>query len=210
MSHSSTTISRRILFPIVIAFVLSAHGCKKDSGGAAAEQVKVRAAYAPNVINLQTFIAQDRDLYKKHNLVADAKLFTSANDMISAMVSGEIDVVAAVSLVPVLNLEAQKPGTLRIFSHSKMTAEKPFDSILVRQDSSIKNLEDLKGRKLAVLPGTTATNLMKAFLKRKGIDSASVQYVALPPASHLASLQSGAVDALFAYEPTVTVALQAG
>lgn len=210
MSFASTIIPRRALIPFFIVLVLLGQGCEKGKVGGAAEQTKVRAAYAPNVINLQTFIAQDRDLYMKHNLVGDAKLFTSANDMITAMVSGEIDVIAAVSLVPVLNLESQKPGTIRIFSHSKMTAEKPFDSILVRQDSLIRSLEDLKGKKLAVLPGTTATNLMKVFLKRKGVDPASVQYVALPPTSHLSSLQSGAVDALFAYEPTVTTAMQTG
>lgn len=209
MPIKPATIPRFVLLPLLIGLVLLTQGCKKESPRGA-EQTKVRVAYAPVVINLQTFIAQDRDLYKKHNLVGESKLFTSANDMISALVSGEIDVVPAVSLVPVLNLESQKPGTLRIFSHSKMTAEKPFDSILVPQDSPIQTLEDLKGKKLVVFPGTTATNLVKVFLKRKGIDPASVQYVPLPPSSHLSSLQSGGVDALFAYEPTVTSALQTG
>jgi len=210
MFHRPTTFTRCPTVLLLLVLMQLATGCGKESTGGSDKQMKVRVAYAPVVINLQTFIAQDLGLFNKHDLIGDPKLFTSANDMISALVSGEIDVVPAVSLVPVLNLEAQKPGTLRIFSHSKMTAEKPFDSILVRTDSLIHSLEDLKAKKIAVFPGTTATNFLKVFLKRKGIDPDSVQYVPLPPSAHLSSLQSGAVDALFGYEPTVTSAIQSG
>jgi len=212
MPSIQVSLFRRLFLVMVTAFAILPTGCEKKpvSVATSAAPTTVRVAYAPVVINLQTFIAQDRNLYKDHGLVGDAKAFTSANDMISALVTGDIDVVPAVSLVPVLNLEAQKPGTLRIFSHSKMTSEKPFDSILVREDSPLKQLADLQGKKLAVFPGTTATNLVKIFLKRKGVDPASVQYVALPPASHLSALDSGSVDALFAYEPTVTTALLTG
>jgi ABC-type nitrate/sulfonate/bicarbonate transport system substrate-binding protein len=53
-------------------------------------------------------------------------------------------------------------------------------------------------------------NAMKAYLKNNGIDPASITYVQLAPTAQLAALQSDAVDALYAYEPVLTIALEQG
>jgi ABC-type nitrate/sulfonate/bicarbonate transport system substrate-binding protein len=166
----------------------------------------VRVAYAPVVLDLPFFLGNDTGLFTRAGVQIDARPFTSANDMINALVAGQVDAVTGVSLVPVLNLEAQHPGRARILLHSRMTADAAYDGIVVKKDSRLMSLADLKGRKIAVYPGTTATNLLKAFLKRHGFEEGSVQIVALPPASHLNALASGTVDALMAYEPTLTAA----
>jgi ABC-type nitrate/sulfonate/bicarbonate transport system substrate-binding protein len=155
-------------------------------------------------------LAQDNGLFSRIGLNAELKVFTSANDMINAIVAGQVDAVTGVSLVPILNLEAQNPGTVRIVLHSRMNDTHPFDGIVVKPSSPIQNLADLKGRKLGLFPGTTALNFTKAFLKQQGINPDDVNFVHLPPASHLAALESGSVDALYAYEPTLTTALQQG
>ena len=78
-----------------------------------------------------------------------------------------------------MNLEAQYPGRVRVVLHSKMTDDQPFDGLLVKKDSPVQSLADLKGRKVGVFPGTTALNLMKAFLKKKGIEPEGVEFVQL-------------------------------
>jgi ABC-type nitrate/sulfonate/bicarbonate transport system substrate-binding protein len=174
------------------------------------ETEKVRVAYAPVVLNLPSYIAQDRGLFAKAGLNVEYTSFSSANDMINALVAGQVDVVTGVSLVPILNLEAQSPGKARVFLHSLMTAETPYDGVIVKKDSTIQGLADLVGKKVGVFPGTTATNLMKAALKKNGIDPTKVELVTLPPPSHLSALEAGAVDALLAYEPTLSTALDQG
>lgn len=174
------------------------------------QPAKVRVAYAPVVLNLPSYIAQDRGLFAKAGLNVEYTSFSSANDMINALVAGQVDVVTGVSLVPILNLEAQSPGKARVFLHSLMTAETPYDGVVVKKDSPIQGLADLVGKKVGVFPGTTATNLMKAALKKQGIDPAKVELVTLPPPSHLSALETGAVDALLAYEPTLSTALDQG
>jgi len=140
----------------------------------------------------------------------EAKSFTSANDMINALVAGQVDMVPGSPLVPVLSLESQYPGRFRVFAHSIMTTNKPFDRILVKANSSIMAVQGLAGKKLALIPGTTAMNAMKAYLTKNGIDPGSVSCVQLAPTAQLAALQSDAVDALYAYEPVLTIALEQG
>ncbi|AOS46141.1 Putative aliphatic sulfonates-binding protein precursor [Lacunisphaera limnophila] len=170
--------------------------------------VSIKVAYAPVVLNVPLFLGQTQGLFKSNGIEVEAKLFTSANEMINALVANQVDAVTGVSMVPILNLEAQFPGRVRIILHSKMSEASPYDSIVTRADSALKKLDDLKGHKVGLYPGTTALNLLKAFLKSRGIDPASVELIQLPPSSHISALQSGAIDALFAYEPTLTALLK--
>jgi ABC-type nitrate/sulfonate/bicarbonate transport system substrate-binding protein len=61
-----------------------------------------------------------------------------------------------------------------------------------------------------LIPGTTASNATRAFLKKLGVDPQSVTFIQLAPTAQLPALQSGSVDALYAYEPLVTIALNQG
>jgi ABC-type nitrate/sulfonate/bicarbonate transport system substrate-binding protein len=115
-----------------------------------------------------------------------------------------------VSLVPVIHLELQHPGSVRVFSQSRSTPDRASDSIVVRGDAPLHALSDLEGRKMGVFPGTSATRLLSAFLAREGVETDNITFVPLPPASHLSALESQSVDALFTYEPTTTVARVSG
>lgn len=178
--------------------------------GGDGEPPTIRVAYAPVVLNLPSFVAQDQGMFAKQSVKTDYKVFSSANDMINALVANQVEAVTGVSLVPILNLEAQSPGRVRVVLHSRMTNEAPFDGIVVKKDSAIQTLADLSGKKLGLFPGTTALNLMKALLKKHGVATDSIQFIQLPPPSHLSALQSGSIDALLAYEPTLSTALQQG
>ncbi|MGD0816708.1 MAG: ABC transporter substrate-binding protein [Verrucomicrobiota bacterium] len=174
------------------------------------ETTTVRMASQPLIFGLPLYVAQDQGIFAKNDVNVDAKSFTSANDMINALVAGQIDILPDVPLVPVVSLESQYPGRFRVFAHSLMTPEKPFDRILVKTDSTIKTLTDLSGKRVALIPGTTALNAMKAFLKKHGVDAASISFVQLAPPAQLPALQSDSVDALYAYEPLLTIALAQG
>jgi ABC-type nitrate/sulfonate/bicarbonate transport system substrate-binding protein len=198
---------------VVGILILGSFGCNRtnlSTDKSSTASTPVRVAYAPLVIGLPLFVAQDQKLFSKNGVEVELKPFITANDMINSVVAGQEDAVVGVSLVPILNLEAQYPGTVRIIQHSRVSEQHPLDGLIVKTAASINNLDDLKGRKIAVLPGTTATHAMQAFLKQKGIAPESVQFIQLPPSSQLSALESGSVDALLAYEPTLTIALRQG
>lgn len=196
-----------------IALALSALACFAwviYPRGGVSEQVGVKIAYQPIVFGLPVFIAEERGLFKSHNVKAEAEGFTSANDMISALVAGRAQIVPGAPLVPVLSLESKYPGRFRVFAHSKMTDSKPFDRIIVKMDSPIKSIEDLVNRKIAQIPGTTAMNALKAYFKNNNVELDKIEHIQLAPPAQLTALESGAVDALYAYEPNLTLALQSG
>jgi ABC-type nitrate/sulfonate/bicarbonate transport system substrate-binding protein len=167
-------------------------------------------AYQPIVFGLPVFYGLEHKVFEKNKIQVDATPFTSANDMLNALIAGQIDMIPGSPLVPVVLLEAKYPGRFRIISHSVMTSAKPFDRILVKSTSAIQSVQDLAGKKLALIPGTTALNATRAFFKKQGLDPEKVTYVQLAPTAQLAALSSGAVDALYAYEPLVTIALNQG
>lgn len=213
MKKNRITILPLLVFAVACVF----SGCgRSDSGNQAPATQKsvvpekIRLAYAPVVLNMPLYLGQGRGVFQSNGIAIDAKVFTSANEMINAVIADQVDAVTGVSLVPILNLEAQQPGRVRVVLHSRMTDEQPYDGLVVKASSSIQTLNDLKGRKIGLYPGTTAINLLKAFLKKKGIAPEGVEFVQLPPASHVSALQAGAVDALFAYDPTLTTLLQQG
>lgn len=167
---------------------------------------EVRLAYPPIMASLPVFVAEDQHLFEKAGVHAQTISFSSSNDMVNALIAGQVDLLPAVSLVPLIHLEIQHPGKIRIFAHSKMRPQNSTYRVVVKSDSSIASLKDLEGKKLGVFPGTSATRMLSAFLQKNGVDAQQVVFVQLPPSAQVSSLESGAIDALFAYDPLTLTA----
>jgi ABC-type nitrate/sulfonate/bicarbonate transport system substrate-binding protein len=191
-----------------VALLLApAVGCRKPEPKDVGE---VRVAYLQIIPSLPVFIAQEQQLFDKANLRLKTVVLSSSNDVVNAMVAGQADILPAVSLVPILHLEIQSPGRVRLFSHSRMNENNALDKIIVRGSSPLQSIKDLAGKKMGVFPGTAPSLMLAAFLKNHGVDPATVKMLQLPPQAQIASLESGAVDAIYAYEPVTTTALAHG
>jgi NitT/TauT family transport system substrate-binding protein len=167
-------------------------------------------AYPPIVASLPMFIAEDKKLFEREKLELKKTQFANSNDMMNALVADQVDLLPAVSLIPIIHLEIQYPGRVRLFSHSRMRPTNAFDSLIVKENSPIKNLTDLENKKVGIFPGTSATNMLNAFLKKKGVNTQQISFIQLAPPAQLSSLESGAIDALFTYEPVTTIATKKG
>ena len=182
---------------------------ERDVGGEPMH--RVRFAFGPDSLStVYFFTAEERELFARAGIATDHVELASGNDQLNALISGQADILPAVSIVPVLHLEIQRPGTVRVFSHSVITSEASFDKVIVRVDSPYQTLGDLSHKTVGVFPGTTATNLFRAVVEAQGIDPASVAFVQLPSHIQLPSLRAGAIDALLSYEPMTTVAVASG
>ena len=199
-----------LLFALGLVFGVS---CRRDQDSTAsvtptAIPETVRMGFLPTVASVGLALAEQRSA-KGGAVLLKGTQFANTNDMLNALVAGQLDFLPQLSSIPVFHLELQHPGTVRVFSHSALRSSEPFDRILVRKDNAtINSLQDLAGKKVGVFPGTTATNVLKAFLKKKGIDSSAITFVPLAPPVQLAGLMSGGVDALLAYEPLPTIAIE--
>ncbi len=198
------------LFPVGAAVVLllaPAMGCRKSDREEAGE---VRVAYLQIIPSLPVFIAQEQQLFDKQGLRLKTVVLSSSNDVVNAMVAGQADILPAISLVPIVHLEIQSPGRVRLFSHSRMNDSNSLDKIVVRDSAPLHGIKDLAGKRIGVFPGTAPSHMLAAFFKKHGVDPATMQMVQLPPQAQISAIESGAVDALYAYEPVTTTALVRG
>ncbi len=195
----------KILLLILWSFLLVS--CETQNSQKVRE---VRIAYPPIIASLPMYVAENQKSFEGSNIAFNKTVFVNSNDMINALVAKQIDVLPAVSLIPIINLEIQYPGRVRLFSHSRMRTDNAFDGLVVKNESSIKEIKDLAGKKIGVFPGTSAFKMLSVFLKNKGVDVQGINFVQLPPPNQLSSLESGAIDALFTYEPVTTIAFKSG
>ena len=79
---------------------------------------------------------------------------------------------------------------------------KPDSSaVLVKPDSPLKTLADLKGRRIALQKGSSAHFLTVRAVKKAGLAWSDIQAVYLPPADARAAFERGSVDAWAVWDP---------
>jgi len=79
-------------------------------------------------------------------------------------------------------------------------------AIIVRNDSPIKALADLKGKRIGFGKGSSAHNLLVATLEKAGIAWSDIEPVPLAPADATAAFARGAVDAWSIWDPYLALA----
>jgi sulfonate transport system substrate-binding protein len=131
--------------------------------------------------------------------------FTSGLPQLEALNTGNIDFSADVAdTVPIF---AQAAGAKLAF----IAEEAPSPSaqaILVPQNSPIKGVADLKGKKVAVTKAAGSHYLLIAALGRVELNTKSITPAYLTPADGRAAFVSSNVDAWVAWDPFLTTALK--
>jgi aliphatic sulfonates family ABC transporter substrate-binding protein len=79
-------------------------------------------------------------------------------------------------------------------------------AIIVRPDSSIKTLADLKGKKVGVGKASSAHNLLVAALESAGLKFSDIDVAYLTPADAGAAYARGAIDAWSIWDPYYAIA----
>lgn len=194
---------RAIIITIMLGIILLA-GCARKP-----EEVKI--GYVPITLDLPFFVAVDRGYFDDEGLKVTPVKFVTSNPMAEALISGKIDVLTSSSLAVVFAIEQNVPGELRVFMIQANTKSKYMDYILVKKDSPMSNITDLKGKRIGTFPGSTILIYTKIILKELGIDpEKDIEIIQLSPQIQIETLASGQVDALFTLEPIGTVALNTG
>ena len=157
------------------------------------------------------YIAQKLGIFKKHGLDVQLIEFKAGGEAVAAGRGGSIDIFLA---IPGTVMVADERGfDMQAIFQNEIAKAVPPDSgaVLVRKDSPIHSLEDLKGRKLVVssLHSQNAVSL-QLLMKRKGIDLGSVTWLEIPFPAQPDILRSKQVDAVAAVDPYTTELLTSG
>lgn len=161
---------------------------------------KVKIGYRNHIAYLPVFIAQEKGFYEEQGLKTNFQIFDSTNQMISALISNNIDVsIGGANLETVFTAESKSKGSMKIFSTAEFSEEILFSCVMVNQNSNINNISEIKNKKIATLPGTFAPYWTKETLKANKIDN--FELIEIAPGLQLSALESNQVDVLFTVEP---------
>ena len=81
-------------------------------------------------------------------------------------------------------------------------------AIIIHKDSPIKNIQDLKGKRIALQKGSNMHEFLANVLNKAGLKWSDIQPIWLPPADAGAAFDKNSVDAWAIWEPNLTTAIE--
>lgn len=190
--------------------------CLSLAVGEAVAQTKIRLGYMPIAEETPKFVAQERNIFRKHGLDVELVRFESGPDMGTALLGGSIQ-VGMIGTPGLINAAiAGRPLVAIVDNGSNTmgdTGLEYYTGIVVLEDSPIKDIADLKGKRLAVnvLKANSETQTVMQVRRwnrenpSRQVDlSKEIQMIVLPFGSMPAALEKGIVDAASMVEPFIT------
>lgn len=127
--------------------------------------------------------------------------FSSGLPLLEALNVGNVDISADVAdTVPIFAQAAQAKLTYFAQEAPSPSAQ----AIVVRKDSPLQQLADLKGKKVAVTKAAGSHYLLIAALNKAGLKFSDIEPAYLSPADGRAAFENNKVDAWVTWEPFLT------
>jgi sulfonate transport system substrate-binding protein len=153
------------------------------------------AYYSPASLVLRRFGWLEQDFAADGTQVKWV-LSAGSNRALEYLNSGSIDIGSSAGLAALLARANGNPiRAPYIFSRPEWTA------LVVRKDSPIRTLADLKGKKVAATKGTDPYLFLLRALHTAGLKRSDIEHVALQHADGRAALEQGKVDAWAGLDP---------
>lgn len=206
--RTSRTSALTKTFVLLIAGALTMTACGTDNGSATnttgsatnttdpVESVKVRIAADSFLLGTLSWVAQDQGYFESNGVDAEVSMFGTGIEAIQSVIARQADMGNALDFA-VLNLVAAADDNMSIIG--AIAEPKPgFHSLAVRND--ITGPEDLIGKKIGYVKGTSEHFVTVRYLEQNGISLDDVELVALPGLFELVgALKTNAVQAAWTW-----------
>jgi len=195
-------MKRLAAFTVIILLVITA--------GTAFSEEKIKIGYMPIVMSLPTFVAVEKRLFEQEGLKVELTRFESGTLIISALMAGRIDANCSSATTGYWFAEQSTPDQFKIFlTYGTPSLKNPSFVAIVKKDSPLKDLKDLKGKRVGTYPGASSIELGKAIIRTQ-MDPEGVIFQEVPPTILISALAAGQIDAFFAPEPMGMIAISQG
>jgi ABC-type nitrate/sulfonate/bicarbonate transport system substrate-binding protein len=158
---------------------------------------KLRLADSRTVYSAHIIVADELKLFRKHGLDVEPKHFASGKLTLDAVMAGAADVSTSSETPISAAVMANRP----IIIVARMIKARP--DILVHEDSGIRDLSDLKGKKIAILSGTSSEVVIHTAMRKAGLRPAEASFVNLLPQDMPAAIATRSVDAISIWQPHI-------
>ena len=130
--------------------------------------------------------------------------FPAGPPLLEAIHAGAIDLGQVGEAPPIF---AQAAGSDLVYVASE-PPEPTGEAIVVRKDSALRSVADLRGKRIALNKGSNVHYLLVKLLEKAGLAYGDVEPVFLPPADARAAFARGSVDAWVIWDPFLAAAQQ--
>ena len=180
------------------------------AAGNAFSEDKVKIGYLRFQISLPTFVAAEKGLFEQEGLKVELTPFESGTLIISALMAGRIDANCCSAITGFWFAEQATPGQSKIFlAYGTPSLKNPSFVAIVKKDSPIKELKDLKGKRVGTYPGASSVAIARAIIRTQ-MDPEGVIFQEVPPTILISALAAGQIDAFFSPEPMGMIAISQG
>ncbi|MCK9400529.1 MAG: ABC transporter substrate-binding protein [Bacteroidales bacterium] len=169
------------------------------------EPSKLRIGYKPIAVDLPIFAAVEEGYFKEQGFNVELVRFTSSNDQVNAATLGKIDVFEAATNV-VFDVGFVSKIKHKLIITNPYSNEKGYisDYLLVSDTNKIKKIEDLKGEKIGVFPGSVIKMFCNLIFMKHGLNKDDYELIELQTKDWAIALKTGQIAALSALEPTAS------
>jgi NitT/TauT family transport system substrate-binding protein len=193
--------------PARIAAVLTSVAIGTVTLGGAPARALDKVVVAVNAVSsaLPYFVAVDQGFFKEAGIEPEMKKLAVPSLVISGMITGQIETVAVMLAIDGMNANAKKPGVINYIGLNAQSAKYRMEQFVVRKDFAAKEVKDLKGARIACVPGLGNVTLAKAGLAAAGLKEGDYTLDQMEMAQHINVIKSGQYDAAYTLEPGATM-----
>lgn len=163
----------------------------------AKEKLPLTLAMSLTPLSSPTIIAEAKGFFAKNGLDVTIENFIGGHRTIEAVFDGQADIATSSEVVVMFN--SFKRSDFAIIC-TFVTSDNDI-KIITRKDTGIREVRDLKGRRIGTVTGASAQFFLDQSLMLAGIDDAQVDVVHVNPENSPSSLADGDVDAVVVWEP---------
>ena len=205
-----TTGATRMTLALALCAVLMAGACGSDddetstsgttAAGAEGETIRLGFSAWPGWFPWQ--VAEEKGLFDEAGLNVELTYFESYTDSLNALNAGKLDANSQ-TLNDTISSVAAGAEEVVVLANDNSTGN---DQIIVKP--GIDSIEDLRGKKIGVEEGTVDHFLLLLGLDKAGLKPGDVEIQPLLTDAAAAAFASGQLDAVGAFAPFTTTALE--
>lgn len=198
-------MKKKIVFALIIAVIaivgtgIILSNQQKQTEPKTAKVIRVGYQASSSLTVLEKAKGFLEEEFAKDGVKVEYKLFLAGPPMNEALASGEIDIA---NMGPLPAISAKGNG-INVKAVGRAFSDDFYYGLLVRPDSSIAALQDLKGKKIGIQLGSGAHVFFMFLLQQNGLSEKDFNVVSMPTSDQKAALQAGNVEAIVTWQPFV-------
>jgi NitT/TauT family transport system substrate-binding protein len=175
----------------------------------AADTVKVAIFEAAST--LPYYVALTRGFFTEAGIAPQGFALANHPLIVQALVAGDAEACTNLVTLEGANINVRRANTVLYFTMNGQNARHQMEQFVVRANSTVTRLADLRGARILSAPGPANMAAARGVLAAVGLqDGRDYTLVEQPMGMHIGAMQSGQFDAAYTLEPVATIGERAG